>query len=188
MTESPRRRTRKLLLPLTTLAAAGALAIGSGANFTSTSNNPANAYATGTLTQSNSKDAKAIFDVGNLKPGDVVIGEVTITNTGSLPAVFSLTEVTPSNGFADPNLLTMEVTEGSTVIYSGTFGGLGTKPLGTFAANQAKTYKFTTTLSPTAGNAEQGKTASAGYTWDSVQTSPVTVDQSADSTRIEANS
>lgn len=187
MSKSP-RRTRKLLLPLTTLAAAGALAIGSGANFTSTSNNPANTYATGTLTQVNSKAAKAIFDVTNLKPGDVVVGEVTITNSGSLPAIFSLTEVTPSNGFATPANLTMKVTEGTNVIYDGTFGGLGTKPIGTFTAGQAKTYKFTTTLKASAGNEEQGKTATAGYTWDSVQTAPVTVDQSASSTRVVANS
>jgi spore coat-associated protein N len=187
MNESP-RRSRKLLLPLATLAAAGALAIGSGANFTSSSQNAASTYATGTLKQINSKANAAIFDVGNLKPGDSVVGQVTITNSGSLPAVFSLTEVSPSNGFANAANLKMKVTEGSNVVFEGTFGQLGTKPLGTFAAGAAKTYTFTTTLDANAGNEEQGKTASASYTWDSVQTAPVTVDQSASSARVTANS
>lgn len=187
MNTAPRRRTRKLLLPLTTLAAAGALAIGSGANFTSSSQNASSTYASGTLTQTNSKADSAIFDAGNLKPGDVVVGQVTITNDGSLPAVFSLTEVGATNGFAGTNLQ-MKVTEGSNVVYDGTFGGLGTKPLGTFAAGEAKTFTFTTTLDINAGNGDQGKSAAASYTWDSVQTSPVTVDQSASSARIDANS
>lgn len=175
---STNRSLRRALVPLTTLLAAGALVYGSGANFTSQSANADSFVASGTLTQSNSKANAAIFNVSNIKPGDTVNGQVTITNTGSLAATFSLTE-TATNGFADPTNLVMTVTQGSTTIYSGTFGGLGVKSLGTFAAGEARTYNFSTTLKNTAGNAEQGKSAKASYVWDAAQGAPVTVTQDA---------
>jgi spore coat-associated protein N len=179
--ESPRpvRRSRRVLAPLATLVVAGALAVGSGASFTSQSENPANVYATGTLTQDNSKANAAIFDVSNLKPGDTVNGEVTITNTGSLPAVFSLTE-TADNGFVTKSNLQMRISRvGGGEVFAGTFGTAGVRPLGTFAAGEARTYRFSVVLDADAGNAEQGRTATAGYVWDGVQTDAVTVDQPA---------
>ena len=111
------RKWRKALIPLTTLAAAGALAIGSGASFTSNSANAASIVTSGTLTQSNSKSAAAIFNVTNLKPGDTASGDATITNTGSLPAVFSVTE-TATNGFVDHTNLVMTVTQGSSTVFT----------------------------------------------------------------------
>jgi hypothetical protein len=142
-TVSRSAKWRKALVPLTTLAAAGALAIGSGADFSSQTANPNSIVASGTLTQSNSKANAAIFNVNNLKPGDIVNGDVTITNT----------------------------------VYTGNFGAMGTKSLGTFTAGQAKTYRFTVTFAQSADNSEQGKTASATYTWNGAQTSQVTITQ-----------
>ena len=168
---------RKALVPLTTLAAAGALAIGSGADFSSESANPNSIVASGTLTQSNSKAGAAVFNISNIKPGDVVGGEVTITNTGSLPAVMSATEGSFSSTFVTASNLKLVVTEGATELYNGNFGSMGTKALGTFTAGQAKTFKFTVTFAQTAGNAEQGKTASATYTWNGAQTANVTLNQ-----------
>ena len=171
----------KILIPLTTVLAAGAVAVGSGATFTSTSGNTISSVTSGTLTQSNSKDNKAIFSLTNLKPGDTLNGTLTLTNTGSLAADFSLTEVSSSNAFSGSNL-TLEIvdTTANTTVYSGTFGGLtdGTKnSLGTWAAGSAHVFKFTVKLSQDATNAEQGKTAGAVYAWDSVQTSGTTYDQ-----------
>jgi hypothetical protein len=173
------RKLRKALVPLTTLAAAGALAVGSGANFSSNSANAASVVASGTLTQSNSKANAAIFNVSNIKPGDAVNGDVTITNTGSLPAVFSVTEA-GTNGFVDKTNLVMTVTQNGATVWTGTFGTMGTQALGTFAAGEARTYRFSTTLKGSAGNAEQGKSANASYSWDAAQTSNVTVNQPAD--------
>jgi hypothetical protein len=190
MQESPRpRRTRRILVPLATLAAAGALTIGSGANFTSTSKNPASMVASGTLTQSNSKADAAIFNVNNIKPGDTVVGEVKITNTGTLPANFSLTETVAANTFVNKSMLQLVVSDATGTIYSGAFGSLGsTKSVGTtLKAGEARTYKFAVTLSPDATNDEQGKSASATYTWDAVQTSAVTVTQGADTPATATN-
>lgn len=177
MTTSPRRRNRKVLAPLATLLAAGAIIVGSGASFTSSSASTGNVYATGTLSQSNSKANEAIFDAANLKPGDVLRGSVVIENTGSLPAVFSLSE-DATNGFTDPSALSLQVSHGTTDVYAGTFGELGAAlVLGEFAPGEARTYTFAVTLSADAGNAEQGKQASATYAWDSIQTAGQTIAQ-----------
>lgn len=180
---------RKILVPLATALAAGAVAVGSGATFTSETGNTISAVTAGTLKHTNSKDNAAIFALDNIKPGDTVNGTVTLTNTGSLPAKFTLTETSSANGFgnkAAPNAavnnLSLSITDtgsGATV-YNGNFGDLvdGTPvALGTaaWAKNEAHTYKFSVTLDPTAPNADQGKTASAVYTWNSVQESAPTV-------------
>ena len=180
------RRSRRLLVPLATLAAAGALVVGSGADFTSASANSQSVVTSGTLTQSNSRDNAAIFNVTNIKPGDTVTGSVTITNTGSLPAKFSVTE-TDTGNFTDRTLLSMTIKQGATTVYSGPFGGatLGTAetiPLGTFQKAEARTYDYTVTLAQSATNLEQGKTANASYTWDAIQTTAVTVAQQGQAT------
>lgn len=173
--------SKKILVPLATLVAAGAVAVGSGATFTSTTGNTISAVTSGTLKHTNSKDGGAIFSLTDLKPGDTVNGTLTLTNTGSLPAAFSLTEFASANGFSGSylNLAVKNTTTGATV-YSGTFGGLadGAKnDLGVIAAGVANTFVFTVTLAQDAPNSEQGKTANASYQWDSVQLSGETFNQ-----------
>ncbi|PFG38278.1 camelysin-like metallo-endopeptidase [Georgenia soli] len=172
-TARPARRGRRVLVPLATLLAAGAVAVGSGATFTSTSQNTVSAVTSGTLEQSNSAEGKAIFELTNMKPGDTVTGQLTLTNTGSLDAAFSLVEESSTNGFSNDNLtLTITDKANGAQIYSGNFGGLndGAKtPLGTFKKDDARTYVFTVTLKDSALNTDQGKAASATYRWDSVQ-------------------
>ncbi|WP_210438783.1 TasA family protein [Nocardioides xinjiangensis] len=181
MTTTAAATRRKVLIPLATLAAAGAIAVGSGATFTSTTGNTASAVTSGTLKHTNSKDGKAVFDLTNLKPGDTLNGTLTLTNTGSLPAAFTLTEVSSTNAFTGANLslAITDTTTGATV-YTGTFGGLvdGTKTaLGTYAAGDAHTYTFTVKLAQDTPNADQGKSANAVYQWDSVQLDGTTYNQ-----------
>lgn len=171
----------KILLPLATLAAAGAIAVGSGATFTSTTANTISSVTSGTLTQSNSKDGKAIFNLTDMKPGDVVNGSLTIKNTGSLPAGFSLTETASTNGFAAENL-TLEITNTTTgtKVWSGPFGTLadGTKTdLGEIAPAASTVFTFSAKLATATPNTDQGKTASAAFQWDSVQRNAETKDQ-----------
>jgi len=177
---------RKILVPLATVLAASAVAVGSGATFTSQTGNTVSAVTSGTLTQSNSKDGKAIFTLTNMKPGDTLTGSLTLTNTGSLPATFSLTETSSTNGFGSlgtpaVNDLSLMISEPSGApVYSGDFGGLadGVKnTLGVWQPNEAHTYVFTVKLSQDAPNADQGKTASASYAWDSVQLAGQTFNQ-----------
>ena len=173
--------SRKILIPLATVLAAGAVAVGSGATFTSESKNTISAVTSGTLTHSNSKAGAAIFNLTDIKPGDTVNGDLTLTNTGSLPATFGLTETLSENGFAGSNLsLTITNTTTNAVVYTGTFGGLvdGAKTnLGEVAPGAVNAYRFSVKLAQDAPNAEQGKTASATYTWDSVQLAGQTTNQ-----------
>jgi hypothetical protein len=127
----------------------------------------------GTLAQANSKDGGAIFDLTGLKPGDTLTGTLSLTNTGSLPASFSLTETSSTNGFTGDNL-TLAITNTTTgaTVYNGTFGGLvdGAKTdIGVIQPSAVDTFRFTVKLAATAPNADQGKAASAAYQWDSVQ-------------------
>lgn len=173
--------SKKVLLPLATMAAAGAIAVGSGATFTSQSNNTVSAVTSGTLSQSNTKDGGAVFNLTNMKPGDTLNGSLTLTNTGSLPATFSLTETASTNGFTGDNLtLVITNTTTGTPVYNGTFGGLvdGAKTdLGVVQPGVANSYKFTVKLAATTPNADQGKTASASYQWDSIQLNGETFNQ-----------
>lgn len=173
--------TKKVLVPLATLLAAGAVAIGSGATFTSSTANTISSVTSGTLTHTNSKSNAAVFNLTNIKPGDVVNGSLAITNTGSLPAAFSLTETTSTNQFADDALtLTITNTTSGTQVYSGNFGGLvdGKKnTLGTVEPGVVNNYTFSVRLADTADNTQQGKTASAAYSWDSTQLSATTTNQ-----------
>ncbi|KZE94788.1 hypothetical protein AVP42_00715 [Agromyces sp. NDB4Y10] len=179
-TEKPRSRKR-ILVPLAGLLVAAAVTAGSGADFISNSVNSANAFNAGTLTQSNSKAGNAIFNVSNLKPGDVVNGKVTITNTGSLASNMKLTEDAVNNFVTKSNLtLVITQTGSQTPVWSGTFGALTTSgpiDLGTFAAGEAREYTFSVTLAQAATNAEQGKTATATYTWNGTQTAATTYNQ-----------
>lgn len=166
-------RGRKMLVPLATLAAAGALAVGSGADFLSTSANSASAVTAGTLTHTNSKANSAIFNVTNIKPGDTVNGDVKITNTGSLPSMMTLAQSSVASGFT-AGTLTLQVTNVDTgaTVYTGNFESMGSTPisLGRFDALQAYTFRFTVTLVQAATNTEQGKTASATFSWAGNQT------------------
>ena len=180
-TTATTRRTRRFLAPLATLAVAGALVIGSGADFTSASNNSNSVVASGSLTQTNSRNGAAVFNVSNIKPGDTVKGSVAIKNTGTMPQKFSVAE-TATSSFTT-GLLTMKVTETkagvTTEIFSGNFGAFAAtaRDLGTYAVGEERTYTYTVTLDQNAGNNEQNKTASASYAWTGTQTTAVTVDQ-----------
>lgn len=166
------RRSRKLLVPLATLVAATGVAFASGANFTSaTASN--GLVASGTLTQTNSNSVA--FSRTNLKTGDVVTGEVTITNSGSLPAWFSISEAESANTFANQALLNLTIKDGAAIVYDGELGAAGSKPVAAaFAAGEARTFGFTVTLSATAGNVEQGRSAATTYTFNAVQSAPST--------------
>jgi spore coat-associated protein N len=166
---------KRAILALLTALVAAVAAVGSGADFSSHSANPANTFASGALLQSNSKNGVAIVTGSNLKPGDVRSGEVTITNTGSLAGAFKLSESNASNGFGAGNM-TLKVDDvtgqKTTSVYSGDIGKVSAEGinLGSYAAGEARTYRFTATFNKEAPNSDQGKIAKADYEWDAVPT------------------
>jgi spore coat-associated protein N len=165
---------KRAIVGLATVLAATAVAVGSGATFTSQTANAESSFVSGTLTQTNSKDGVAIVTGANLKPGDVRSGEVTISNTGSLAGVFTLKERNASNSFeaGSLNLTIQDTAPGGAEVFDGDLGSVPAAgiALGTYAADGgAHTYRFTVTLSADAGNDDQGESAGAEYVWDAVQ-------------------
>ena len=166
---------KRIVVGLATALLAVGVAVGSGASFTSQTANPSNTFSSGVFTHSNSKNGAAIVTGSNMKPGDVKTGDVTITNTGTLAGVFKLNESAVSSTFTTGKLLLKieDITNSAspTTVYSGNFGAVPAAglSLGTFQPNEAHTYHYTVTFDSSAGDTDQGKSASADYTWSAVQ-------------------
>jgi spore coat-associated protein N len=174
---------------LTLLLAAGAV-VGSGADFTASSANPANTFASGTLSIVNSKEGTAVLSATNLRPGNSAVGTVDISNSGSLSGAFTLSRTAPvdsdtGNPLSGKLNLTVvdcgawsgstpnacgngdDVTKysGGTVAQMGTTGHL-VSALGTFAPAEKHTYQFTVVLDTSADNNYQGDTSSVRFDWN----------------------
>jgi hypothetical protein len=172
----------------TLLLAAGAV-VGSGADFTASSANPANTFATGTLSMVNSNAGSAVLTASGLRPGNSAAGTVDIQNSGSLSGTFALVRGAMTNSDAvNPLTGKLNVTvddcgtfagatppicgDGDDVTkYSGTVADMGTSghevaSLGTFAGSEKHRYHFSVALDGSAGNAYQGDTADVVFDWN----------------------
>lgn len=107
------RKSRKILVPLATLAIASAVAVGSGADFTSTSQITADITA-GKIVADNNKDTGTLT-ITELKPGDAASGTVQLTRgTGSnLSGDLSVVIDNVTSGF-DADAVTITVDGNST--------------------------------------------------------------------------
>jgi spore coat-associated protein N len=181
-------RPRLALGALLTLLLAAAAVVGSGADFTASSANPSNTFASGTLTIANSKEGTAVLTASNLKPGGTAAtGTVDIQNTGSLAGAFTLSRTTPVDSDSSNPLsgkLNVTVVDCGTYVgataptcgdgddvskYSGgTLAQMGTtghliSALGTYAADEKHRYQFTVALDSSATNAYQGDNSSVEF-------------------------
>ena len=168
----------KILLTVAAVGGISAATIaGTYANFTATPTTISNnAVTSGSVTMSRSGSG-AVFSASAMKIGDTSNGSITITNTGSLAAVYSL-DGSLSGSSALGNQLTLKIYKDAdntgSPIYNGTLAGLGSISLGTFSASgDAHTYYFHVSL-PTTGadagdNAFQGLSATESLTWSATQ-------------------
>jgi hypothetical protein len=173
---------QKLVGVLFALLLAAMMAVGSGANFNSTSANPGNVVTAGNLVHTNSKDGSAILTADKLKPGESRSGTVAITNTGDINGVFSLARtitadstgaLTPSNPFAAHLNLKVEDNGTGTVYYDGLLSAMsGTVAAGTLAPAASRTYKFTVTFvdggSGGADNAFKQAAVTTRFDWEAI--------------------
>jgi len=158
----------KVLVPLATMAVAVAVTVGSGATWTSSTGINSSVKA-GSIITTNSHGG-ASLNIAGMQPGDVQSGSLAITNTGDLHAKLVLAQQPgASNPFADPANLTLQITdETATTIWSGNFAALTSQDLDTdLTPGEVHTYTFTVTLSPSTPGTEQGKSASAAFTFTS---------------------
>jgi spore coat-associated protein N len=187
-----RRPKRTLGAASVALLAAG-VAVGSGADFSSRSANPANTFSAGTLTMDNSKDAAAIFSPANMKPGGAPqTGTVDIANTGSLAAAFTLsrdrlesTDGGDSNPASFAEQVELVVTDcgphagagapacgdgDDREVYAGTLAAMdAARPLGDFEPGEKHRFQIAARLHPDTGNEYQGDSSSARFVWDAAQ-------------------
>ncbi|GAB2643010.1 hypothetical protein GCM10027270_34110 [Nocardioides ginkgobilobae] len=161
---------RKILVPLATLTVAGAVAVGSGASFTSTT---ASTTSVSSGIVSHSNDVTSL-DITNIKDGDTITGSVTVTNTGTLQSDLTLQATAADGGFVNPDL-NLQLVSGGTTLYNGPFqdvetaGVLDVATLAVDGAGESATVQFIVTLDELTDNSNENKTASASFTWVSTQ-------------------
>lgn len=167
------KNSKKLIIALVALIVAAVVVIFSFSLFTSSSANPGNMVASGTMELDNSKEGVAILTVDALLPGQTgEPGTVEISNVGDADGDFTLTASTPVDDPADPpfsSVLTLVVLDGSTEVYNGPLASVGTVDLGTWSAGDTHTYTFTVTMAETAGNEFQNAQSTLDFTWDATQ-------------------
>ena len=174
--------SRKVLVPLATLLAAGAVAIGSGATWTSTTDTGV-AVTSGNLLHTNSQDG-AVLTLDKIVPGDSMSGTVVVTNTGDVDSKLQLDAAVADNNFNGLLQLTITADDDTTdtvdpvaVYPTAAFpsSAVSIQAPFAFAVGDQITYKFTvtlvndTTLSTVDQNANQGKAAHATFTWIQIQ-------------------
>ena len=182
---------QKMVGILFALLLAAMMAVGSGANFNSTSANPGNVVTAGILDHDNSKKGAALLTVSKLKPGQSDTGTVKITNTGNVDGVFSVARsmvsdvapLSPPQPFATRlNLKIVDVTTSTqVVVYDGLLSAMNTaRPAGTISPGSANahTYEFTVkfldgnAVTPAvpngADNLYQGARVEADFNWEAV--------------------
>lgn len=187
------KQPRRTLGALAVLVAASGVVIGSGANFTASSANPSNSFATGSLSILNSLEGAAILTASNMKPGDAAtVGTVDIRNTGTLSGTFTLSRnapvdtdgVNPLSGKLNlvvkdcglwPDATTVNPCgDGDdTTVYgasTSTIAGMSSPvALGTYAAGAKHRYQFSVSLDTSAGDVYQGDTSTVQFNWNAVQ-------------------
>jgi hypothetical protein len=178
---------RRLLTALGGLLVGTAVAVGSAANFNSTSATPGNVITAATLVITDSHPGTSVLTATGLKPGGSSVGTIDIANGGNLPATLTvaprnLTDTPASPPFsAKLSLLIEDLGNPScssgcptpTTVYSGTLGAIRTLTLGAFTAGAAHRYRFTVTF-PDGGangadNAYGGASTQVDYQWIATQ-------------------
>lgn len=178
----------KLLVPLATLLAASAVAIGSGATWTSESE--ASVSVTSGMLELTSNHDGATLTLTNIKPGDSMTGTVEIENTGSVDGLLVLSSSNLSNTtFSDYLTITVESDAESAALYSGPFAdfaldaneadfGADTDGAGTDdTTHDTVTYTVTVALDADATNDDQSQSASVDLKWVATQTDGGALDE-----------
>lgn len=178
-TEKSSNKKNRLLVPLATLTVAAAVVVGSGANWSSSTDSSISVES-GEVVHTNSHDG-ATLTITDLLPGESASGALTITNTGSTTSVLdvdrqsgavnnfgSTVGVDGTQGTADDvSDLHLTVDQDGTQIYTGNFEGWDGSGVSTAALDEGDTttVQFTVSLTSNAPDTDQGKSASVGYTF-----------------------
>src|SRR4051794_24911833 len=128
---------KRILVAIVALLVAAGAAVGSSAVLTSSSTNPGNSFQASNLDVSGGGN-NAVISVSGMHPGDNAQGDITITNTGDIPASTmqlssAVTAHTEPNTGQIASALTLTITDttngGSTQVYSGPATPMTIEPL-----------------------------------------------------------
>jgi hypothetical protein len=182
-------KARKLLISALILGATASLAaFGVFSAFSSTTSNPGNSFAAGSVTIGDNDSGSAIYDVSNAGGGAFAEKCIKVTYSGTLGAAVKLYRSSFTGSTGLESYVDLSITKGtgdnfncsdfsgSTSVYSGTLDALGTNWAGgtaltngsgsaTWSQNNAVTYKVRATLQD--NNNAQGKTTGThSLTWE----------------------
>ena len=110
-------------------------------------------------------DGDQLFSESNLAPGDEVVKDLTVTNTGTLPHSFSIAANGVSGALAD--VLQIEPRDGALVFWNETLANLGSLPNGSkviipsIPAGESRTIQIAAMLPASVGNLYQGESTSS---------------------------
>lgn len=131
----------------------------SGADFVLTSSNPGNIFTAGTFRLLNSVDGGYVIDVTGLRPGESVVGTLSLTCQGDFAGAVSMKNGgisdTPSSPALSATLALRieDITGTPQTLFNGMIGSIGSSAsldLGQFSPGETRTYQFTITFVQTA--------------------------------------
>jgi hypothetical protein len=181
-------------VPVALLASGAMVWHASYSAFSSTTSNPTNNWAAGTVALTDDDSNTAMFNATSLKPGSTGSKCIAVTSTGSLPSAVKLygTSYATTNTLAANITITVDEGTGGTFaggcagftsssqIYNGLLSAFGTGKtnyatgVGSWAptgsASDTKVYKIVYTVSASAPDTVQGGTAAIGFTWETQNT------------------
>ena len=193
---SPTRRQARLLslvaIPVAIVAGTATIATTSYSAFKSTTSNPTDSWASGSVALSDDDANTAMFTAANLKPGSTGTKCIAVTSSGTLPSTVRLygTSATTTNSFS--SYLNISITQGTgggfgsctgftalgtgANVYTGTLAGFATAstnfsngagswaPTGT--GSEVRVFQFTYTVDAATPDTAQGSSAALGFTWE----------------------
>jgi hypothetical protein len=156
-----------LALALGILAIALPAAFGAGAR--SSGVDPVRVFSSGPAVAVDASGG-AQLSVGGLVPGGSRSATIRLSNAGSSASSFALvthlTDHVPLGASALSSILELRIaTPGGVVLYDGALAGLQRLALGRIDAGGTRALRFTATLPRSAGNAIEGSSVSAGFSW-----------------------
>jgi Tfp pilus assembly protein PilW len=186
------RRARWAAVPVAVIASGAIISTASYSAFSATTSHPTSNWSTGTVQLTDDDSDVALFSASNLMPGDAGTKCVTVTSTGSLPSAVRLygTAATTTNSLSSYLDLTIQQGSGASSascdgftpasqgaqVFSGTLADFASQrtgyangaptwsPTGTTA--EARSFKFSYSLSQSTPNTGQDSRAAIAFTWE----------------------
>jgi hypothetical protein len=164
---------RGRLLALLALICAGAASVAfTSAVFNSRSSNQ-NTLSAGSVIVGDSKSDSAILSGSGMSPGSSRTGTLSITNNGDVAAIFKLKSIgltdTPSSPALSSvlDLSVQDITSVTASVFSGKLADLSQMTLGSFAAGEQRSYRFTLSWPASSTNPGlQGASTSVTFRWE----------------------